>query len=183
MLVVAALEAEVAPLRGRVPLCVTGPGKVLAAAGLAHALAGGPPPDVVVNVGSAGATHPGVARGTVLEVGRVVERDTNLAEVLSAVGIHHDAVVPLGVGVTLGTGDTFVGTAEMAALAGRGVDLVDMEAYAYARVCQRFGVPLRCAKVVTDDGSLADWQAALGAAAQLLAGWVRTLPAGVPGSP
>src|SRR4051794_29741265 len=62
VLVVAALAEEVAHLGGGVDIAVPGVGKARAAAGLARGLADAPRPDVVVNVGTAGAVD-GALRG------------------------------------------------------------------------------------------------------------------------
>ncbi|MGO1537994.1 MAG: phosphorylase family protein [Leucobacter sp.] len=49
------------------------------------------------------------------------------------------------------TGDTFVQDDEQRThIAGLGATLVDMETYAYASVCERFGIPLQVFKVPSD---------------------------------
>jgi adenosylhomocysteine nucleosidase len=79
----------------------------------------------------------------------------------------------------LATGDTFVSDAATALeLAGRGIHLVDMEAYGFASTCAAFGVPMRCAKAVSDraDADAADsWIDRLDACARELADWVSAL--------
>jgi adenosylhomocysteine nucleosidase len=76
----------------------------------------------------------------------------------------------------LGTGDAFLSDAAMAlVLAERGIQLVDMEAYALAATCAAFGVPMRCAKAVSDraDADAADsWLDLLDECARDLAAWV-----------
>ncbi len=52
--------------------------------------------------------------------------------------------------------------------------LVDMEGYAVAYACRRFGVPLRLVKHVSDhaDESALDWPAQVDASARALGEWL-----------
>lgn len=161
LLVVAALREEVSYVGGDVDVLVTGVGKALAAATLASRLAIGPPPDVVVNIGTAGALSTSMAG--VHEIDVVTQHDFPYDAIEALVGagtprgylLRADAP-PVAVDAiagrcVLGTGDTFVSDAETAiALAGRGLHLVDMEAFGFATTCAAFGVPLRCVKAVSD---------------------------------
>lgn len=66
------------------------------------------------------------------------------------------AVLDFGDGLTCSTGDNFV-TDPSAPLLG---DMVDMEAYAIAKVCKRMGVEFECWKYISDkadDSSGGDW--------------------------
>jgi adenosylhomocysteine nucleosidase len=184
-LVVAALTEEVAHVRA-VEVLVTGVGKAVAAAGLARRLAAEPRPDVVVNVGTAGALDES-ATG-LHEVGFVTQHDFPYAAIEALAGpvdrgylLRADAP-PQPVRdwprtlVAVATGDTFVADAERAAaIAETGVHLVDMEAFAYAATCAAFGVPMRCVKAVSDaaDADAGEsWLDTIDACAIALADWV-----------
>ncbi|MDQ1726257.1 MAG: adenosylhomocysteine nucleosidase [Frankiaceae bacterium] len=176
LLVAAALDEEVAELRRRHPgvtVLVTGPGKVLAAAGLAARLATERPAEVLV-LGTAGALRPDLAGAH--EVGLVAQHDYDDASIRALVGRTYGAPIPLaGGGPHLATGDVFVADADhVARLAARGFGLVDMEGYAYAHVCAAAGVPVRIVKAVSDgaDGeAAASWAANVRRCAELLADW------------
>jgi adenosylhomocysteine nucleosidase len=188
VLVVAALNEEVAHVIGH-EILVTGVGKARAAASLTLRLANGTRPDVVVNIGTAGSLSPDVHG--VIEVGFVTQHDFPYDGLEALVGepvdrgyaLYADTPPtamrrpPPGV-PTVATGDVFVADAEAARrIAGTGVHLVDMEAYAYATACATLGVPMRCVKAVSDAadadageswldtidhcaGALAEWLAA-----------------------
>jgi adenosylhomocysteine nucleosidase len=194
ILVVAALAEEVAHVAPGVDVLLTGVGKVAAAAALASRLSTGPRPELVVNVGTAGALTDGFAG--VHEVGVVTQHDFPYDAVVALVGdagprafrLHpHAPPEPLGTAggpgdgtVVLGTGDAFVSDAAAAAeLAARGLHLVDMEAYAVASTCAAFGVPMRCVKAVSDraDAEAADsWLDLVETCARGLGAWVGSLP-------
>lgn len=162
VLVVAALDEEVAHLPSGVDVAVTGVGKALAAAGLARRLSAAPLPDVVVNVGTAGSVRPGVHG--VMEVGFVTQHDfayVALERLLGGPttrGFRLDAGIPPAAvheppagALALATGDSFVADAATATMiASAGIHLVDMEGYGYAAACAEFGVPFRCVKAVSD---------------------------------
>ena len=188
VLVVAALNEEVAHVTGHEVL-VTGVGKARAAAALAVRLATGSRPDVVVNLGTAGSLSPDV-HGLV-EVGFVTQHDFPYDGIEALVGeavdrgyaLHPDTPptamrrAPAGV-PTVATGDIFVADAEAARrIAGTGVHLVDMEAYAYATACAAIGVPMRCVKVVSDSADAVageSWLDTIDHCAGALAEWLAT---------
>lgn len=186
VLVVAALSEEVAYVTGREVL-VTGVGKARAAAALARRLATASPPDLVVNIGTAGSLSPEVHG--VVEVGFITQHDFPYDGIEALVGapvdrgyaLHPDvpptAMQHLPVGVpTVATGDLFVADAEAARrIAGGGVHLVDMEAYAYATACADAAVPMRCVKAVSDaaDADAGDsWLDTIDHCARALADWL-----------
>jgi predicted 5'-methylthioadenosine/S-adenosylhomocysteine nucleosidase len=187
VLVVAALAEEVAHLPGGVDVALTGVGKARAAAGLSHRLATGARPDVVVNLGTAGAVD-GSLTG-VIEVDVVTQHDFPYDAIDALVGSPVDRGFALrpdappqpvrewAPSVTaLATGDVFVNDSTAAALiAARGVRLVDMEGFGYAAACAEFGVPLRCVKAVSD-GADADagesWLDAIDGCARGLGAWL-----------
>lgn len=145
-------------LRSLIRPLVTGVGPVEAAIGTAAALArmaaGGMPPDLVVSLGSAGSrTCP---LGSVRQVASVAWRDVDA----SVIGVPRGETPFLGEaativlptpldlpGATLSTGADVVTGAGYAAI---DADLVDMESWAVARACRRFGVPMLGWRGVSD---------------------------------
>ncbi|HEX6968298.1 MAG TPA: nucleosidase [Micromonosporaceae bacterium] len=174
-LLVSAMPEEAAHLDAGLPVLLTGIGKVNAAAALAVTLARGPLPSVVVNLGTAGALHPGLA-GT-HEVGSVIQHDLDGDLIHRMTG--QTVAAPLVLadsGLVLATGDQFINDDEVRARLAARAQLVDMEGYALASVAQRFGVPIRIVKNVSDeagDGAERTWQLAVDKCARLLAEWVR----------
>jgi adenosylhomocysteine nucleosidase len=167
-----------------VPVLFTGVGKVNAAHRLTRALAkeranGGAP--LVVNFGTAGSRSFGT--GAVVACRRFVQRDMDVTGLGFA---PHETpfedvprelefpevfgALPHGV---CGSGDRFEsagGTPNF--------DVIDMEAYALAKVCHFEGVRFACAKFVTDgaDASAAsDWAANLPRAAETFVSLYRML--------
>jgi len=187
VLVVAALTEEVAHLDDDVEIAITGVGKARAAAGLARRLATGPAPDVVVNVGTAGAVD-GAVRG-VVEIGYVTQHDFPYDDIEALIGspvergfaLHRNAPptpvrsAPSGVHA-IATGDLFVADAIAAArIAAAGIHVVDMEAYGYATTCAEFGVPLWCVKAVSDaadEDAGESWLDTIDDCARAVAGWL-----------
>jgi adenosylhomocysteine nucleosidase len=186
-LVVAALSEEVAHLPASTDVLVTGVGKARAAAGLARRLAESPP-DLVVNLGTAGAVD-GQVSGLV-EVSWVTQHDFPYDGIELLVGTpiergfvvdpQHPPRLTLAAppeSTALATGDVFVASADDARrLSSAGIHLVDMEAYSYASVCAEFGVAFRCVKVVSDvadEGASTSWLDTIDACAQSLGSWAR----------
>lgn len=187
VLVVAALDEEVAHLPSDVDVLVTGVGKARAASALARRLADGTP-DLVVNVGTAGAVD-GAVTGLV-EVTWVTQHDFPYDAIEALVGNPIDrgfvlassapprpsATAPVN-STALATGDVFVAsTDEARRLAAAGIHVVDMEAYGYASVCAEFAVAFRCVKVVSDtadEAAGASWLDTIDACAGSLGDWVR----------
>lgn len=172
---VAALRAEAAYIPDGVPLVVTGVGKTNAGIEVTRALlAYGDTADLtVLNIGTAGALHPGLTG--LCHPSTVINHDLN-ADAIRAIGLDPQERLELGTGdgSVLASGDVFVHEpARRDALAER-ADLVDMEAYGVALACQRFGVDLELAKHVSDDAgdSAFDWPSAVDASARVLGAWV-----------
>jgi len=169
-LIVMALPSESAGLIEALGFDVvyTGLGKVNAAHGLTRALfaakARGKNSSFVLNLGSAG-SH-AFARGSLVEATRFAQRDMDVAGLGFPLGAtpFEDTPPVLEVArrlphlpsATCGTGDSFLqGPSPIAC------DVVDMEAYAYAKVCALEGVAFVCVKYVTDgadDSAHANWQ-------------------------
>lgn len=137
----------------------TGVGKVNASVSLAAALAEGGVGRVVV-LGTAGVVSDGPERPSldeVVQISGAVQHDFSLpSPELRPAG---DIILPPERTAVIATGDAFVkNDAQRAHIAGLGASLVDMEAYAYASVCERFDVPLQLFKIPSDfaDSSTTD---------------------------
>jgi len=179
ILFVMALEAEADGMfhAAAIPVLYCGVGKINAAAALAaeltrYRIAGEPLP-LVVNFGSVGSRS--LPTGTLLECCRFLQRDMDVRALGFELGrTPYDPLPPILETeprfaklptCSCGTGDSFaIAAAELA------TDVVDMEAYALAKVCRSFGADFACAKYVTDgaDHAAADhWKANVHKAAEL----------------
>jgi adenosylhomocysteine nucleosidase len=158
----------------------TGVGKVNAAATLARRLAElrvrGLPPPLVVNLGTAGSRR--VKAHTLVYCDRFAQRDMDVTGLGFAPGVTPFDTTPAVITFPplfpqqeqhlCSTADSFA--TDRHDVTG---DVVDMEAFALARVCLAERVRFGCVKFVTDgaDGdSPAHWEAALEAAATAFAG-------------
>ncbi|HLY52692.1 MAG TPA: hypothetical protein VKQ31_06755, partial [Steroidobacteraceae bacterium] len=169
-LVVMALREESAGVfeAAAVPVLYCGVGKVNAAIALTRELRryvhAGQPPPLVVNFGSAGSrVH---ATGTLLACHEFIQRDMDVRGLGFALGVtpYDEAPALLWFeprfvhlhAAICGSGDSFAtaaGTVECG--------VVDMEAYALAKVCWLEDAPFACAKYVTDGADHAaadDWR-------------------------
>lgn len=166
-LLVFAMEQESQDVFDDYTVLHTGIGKVNAAYGLMKYLAAHERPSVVVNMGTAGSRkHDG---GRIVNVTAFVQRDMDVTALgvekfqtpfsSDPVRIEYGDVVeafPQGV---CGTGDSF----DASEAAGQ-FDVVDMEGYALALICQREKIPFLCLKYISDganDDAHKDWNAAL----------------------
>ncbi|WP_181448824.1 nucleosidase [Nonomuraea aridisoli] len=173
-LLVLAVKEEAQFLDTSLPVLLTGMGKVNAATALAAALARGPLPSLVVNLGTAGALRPGWT-GTHL-VGTVMQHDLDSAVLQSLTGDVYGAPLTLAdaEGATLATGDSFIADEAGRARLAEHAHLVDMEGYALATAAHQAGVPLRVVKHVSDDageGAAKSWRESVADCARVLAGW------------
>lgn len=192
-LIVMALPAEGEGVfeREGVPVLYTGLGKVNAAIALARRLTeygcADKPLPLVVNFGSAGS--PRFKTGTLVSCSEFVQRDIDLQPLGFEIGVTPYEEIPsvlrfatsipyLPQGVC-GTGDSFA--TDIGALA---CDVVDMEAYALAKVCWVFGAQFACAKYISDGADHAaatDWSDNLHRGAEAFLKAYRTLyPASAP---
>jgi adenosylhomocysteine nucleosidase len=164
VLILAALQDELGgpfPF-GNVDVVFSGVGKINAAVAASEAIQR-LRPSMVVNYGTAGKISPSL--NGLIEIASVVQRDM-ITEPLAPRGTTPYSTLPVilksGHGsATCGTGDSFVTTADPW-LAENGIDLVDMELFAIAHVCQRHDVPWRAFKFITDDAndfSAQEWTA------------------------
>ena len=152
-----ALPVEAPGFVNRTDVVWSGVGKVNAAIAAERAIREGA--TSIVNFGTAGSisVRPGLYRVT-----RLVQRDMLCQPLGFAAGVtpydREDSEIKLtGSGIACGTGDSFVSGDQLAVTC----DIVDMEAWAIARVCQRHGVEFRCWKWITDSadlGAAEDWQ-------------------------
>lgn len=140
-------EAEAFAAAG-VPHLVTGVGKVNASLALSEAiLAPAQRPARVVVLGTAGAISDEARLDTVYQVVAAVQHDFSLPS--PRIAMTHDVVTDQT--AVIATGDVFVqDDAQRTHIAALGATLVDMETYAYAVVCERFGVPLQVFKAPSD---------------------------------
>ena len=180
ILVAAALaDEEAAELAARgARVAVVGVGKVNAAARLAFEIARRRPA-LVLNVGTAGSAR--FDRGALVECVRFIQRDMDVSALGFPLGVTpFDAVAPDVIRreptfgflplASCGTGDGFATAPQAAGFDGG--DVVDMEAYALAKVCLIADMPFACLKYVTDgaDGDAAeDWRANVKSAARAFA--------------
>ena len=166
-LLVAALDAELVAFPPELPgfdRLVTGPGKLQATYALTRALDARRYDEILV-VGTAGAIDARLD-GDVYEIDAAIQHD--VTDIDGIVGQH--VSLPTRVefgrdGVTIATGDHFVDDAEaVGVIRPLGAGLVDMETYAYVWVADRFGVPIRVIKAVSDraqDDAITDWRTAV----------------------
>jgi adenosylhomocysteine nucleosidase len=145
----------------------TGVGKVNATLALTHKLSQMATKPLVINVGSAG-SHRFDAH-EVICLTDFVQRDMDATAIGFSLGqtpFEEATVLSNGLTVeglplaTCYTGDSFVTEAHPQFH----LEVIDMEAYALAKVCQHFDVPFLCLKFITDgaDGEAADdWQQAV----------------------
>ena len=155
----------------------TGVGKVNAAYALTRRLTeyrmSGQPQPSVINFGTAGSQR--LLTGALVECTSFAQRDMDVSGLGFAAGVTPFETVPAVLesarrfehlpAARCGSGDSFV----MTALAGE-FDVLDMEAYALAKVCHLEGVSFSAVKFVTDGADHAagsDWQANLHRAADL----------------
>ena len=150
MIILTALQEEIPTLYKESNVFVTGLGKVNAAM-QAMRLILELRPELVVNFGTAGSVSVEYSQELV-ECTGFMQRDMDC----SPLGFdkyvtpyekgHHLIGTPE---VVCGSGDSFM--TESAELPSAGVHLVDMEAYAIAKVCRDLEVPFRCFKYISDN--------------------------------
>ena len=178
-LLVAALDAELVAFPAELPgfdRLVTGPGKLQATYALTRALDAAAYDEIVV-VGTAGAIDP-LLDADLYEIEAAIQHD--VTDIDGIVGQHVSLPPRVEVGregVTIATGDHFVDDAEaVSVIRPLGAGLVDMETYAYVWVADRFGVPIRVLKAVSDraqDDAITDWRAAVTACSHQLRDRIR----------
>jgi len=154
-IILIALKEEAPNLSKHSNVFYTGVGKVNAASTTAM-LIERHKPKRIINFGTAGGitVHSGFH-----QVSKFVQRDMVCCELGSQLGqtpFEDGVVLDLGTGITCSTGDNFVTDPNLQIPA----DVVDMEAYAIAKVCNKNNVEFLCYKFVSDsanDDALTDW--------------------------
>ena len=155
-LIILALKDEAPTLAQRSNVFFTGVGKVNAALTIAELIAKHKPARRF-NFGTAG----GITQTGLVYCGQFLQRDMQCQPLMPNPGetpfeTEHRIVVDRN-GFTCSTGDNFVTDSALEIPA----DVVDMEAYALAKACQRNNIEFICYKYVSDsaDSSAgADWQ-------------------------
>jgi adenosylhomocysteine nucleosidase len=178
-LLVFALHAEAQKQFDALNVLFCGVGKVNAAYRLTHTLGywrqrNNTVPRIVLNLGSAGSTH--FQRGTIVNCTKFVQRDFDVTALGHAPFMTPGETLPatLTNGLrfegfpegTCGTGDNFSTDNQMVEW-----NVVDMEAYALAKVCAYENIPFACLKYITDGGdesAAGDWKDSLSGTAALL---------------
>jgi adenosylhomocysteine nucleosidase len=170
-----------------VPVLYTGVGKINAAYMLTRELTrraahSGNDLRLVLNLGTAGSSV--FPTGALVECTRLLQRDMDASPLGFAVGVtpydehphvlEQDAMFPGLPQVSCGSGDDFCVAYDAGAF-----QVVDMEAYALAKVCRMEGVPFACVKYITDgardETSANQWQQASQRAGQQLAAFLRSI--------
>ena len=153
----------------------TGVGKVNATLALMRRLAQGAVPSLIINAGSAG-SHT-LPAGHVVAARQFHQRDMDATAMGFALGetpfestilLDNGLAVPTIPNATCYTGDSFVTSAHPQLT----LEVIDMEAYALAKVCDQLGHRFVCLKFITDgaDGQAAsDWASSVVMAADQLA--------------
>jgi adenosylhomocysteine nucleosidase len=190
VLAVLALRAESDGVfeAARVPVLYCGVGKINAAAELTRALScyrhASRPLPLVVNFGTAGSRRHGA--GSFVACHEFLQRDMDVRGLGFALGVTPYDEAPARIvhvprfadlpAAVCGSGDSFAtADCELAC------DVLDMEAYALAKVCRREGADFACLKYVTDgaDADAAEhWQRNVHRAAEAFLDRYRRLMAG-----
>ena len=145
-LILIALQSEAPNMKKWDNVHFTGVGKVNAAM-VASAIIQEFRPKTVWNFGTAGGI---TVQGGLHEVTKFVQRDMKCCEFGFELGQTpfepNSKIIDFGNGLTCSTGDNFVSDPNLEIPA----DVVDMEAYAIAKVCQYHNVNFRCFKYISD---------------------------------
>lgn len=162
-LIVSALASEL-PEALPQNLLFTGVGKVNATHILTRYLVKNPQIKTVINYGTCGGVH-GVKKGEIVKVTTFVQGDMYCGELTKGQGITFGDDVSIAGTINFGTDgvicrtqDQFVDDIESLdmlqyLLEGNKFNIVDMEAYALAKVCAYMNVDFVCYKFVSDDAN------------------------------
>ena len=128
----------------------------------------------VINLGSAGSAH--FPTGSLVNCTRFMQRDMNASALGLPLGqtpfdelgivLEHGQRLPQLPEATCGTGDNFATDCAVG-----DYQVVDMEAYSLARVCQLESIPFTCVKYITDgadEQAGKDWESTVATSAQHL---------------
>ena len=129
-------------------------------------------PDLIINFGTAGSKKKGLSG--LIECTRFYQRDMDVRSLNFKLGeTPFDDIneIIISDGYSCGSGDNFVDQEiEMQ------VDVVDMEAYAIAKVCKKKGIKFRCFKYISDNAdsnSSTDWKENLKKGSNLFYGYAK----------
>ena len=129
-------------------------------------------PDLIINFGTAGAKKKGLSG--LIECTRFYQRDMDVRTLNFKLGeTPFDDIneILISDGYSCGSGDNFVDKKiEME------VDVVDMEAYAIAKVCKKKSIKFRCFKYISDNAdsnSSNDWKENLKKGSNLFYGFAK----------
>ena len=159
--VVVALADELEGIEGKYNTLITGVGKVNATLKLTEYLALNPDTELVFNYGTAGGVNPDM-KG-MLHIGRFLQsdmdcRDFGFEQYQTPFESNTQEIVVDRKGFTCYTQDKFATTVPEGYC-----NVVDMEAYALAKVSTHFGVHFKCMKFISDiigqGDQTADWEA------------------------
>ena len=163
MIIFSALPEEVKglPLQNY-QVILTGVGKINATRKLTEYIQNESFVGPVINYGTAGKASDKVEVGKVYSVNEFIQRDMDAISMgfekyetpfgNYALNVSNDPS-----GVSCGTGDSFYSYIDWHGNS-TDFDIVDMEAYALASVCQTYGIPFRCYKYISDSGNPQDWK-------------------------
>tara|TARA_B100001093_G_scaffold471375_1_gene493593 strand:+ start:1035 stop:1604 length:570 start_codon:yes stop_codon:yes gene_type:complete len=149
-IIMVALEDELpAQLAPEWTILYTGVGKINASIKATEAILQNRPSHLI-NYGTAGALKTSVSG--LNRVNRVMQRDMDVRPLGFQLGhTPFDAISHIdlgGPGISVGTGDHFVTTEPELV-----TDIVDMEAYALAKVARLFGIKFHCWKYISDNAN------------------------------
>jgi len=155
-LILIALKEEAPDMTFSMKVFFTGVGKVNAAMTTAEMIAKYRP-DRIINFGTAGGV---TVKSGFHQVTKFIQRDMMCCELGSQPGqtpFEDTIIIDNGHGLTCSTGDNFVTDSNLLIPA----DVVDMEAYAIAKVCKKHKIEFLCYKFVSDGAnsdSINDWK-------------------------
>ena len=174
ILIVCALEMETQDKLDDWDVIYTGVGKINATFKLTQKLGkfgSYVPYDIVINYGTAGSRK--YEQGDMVDCTRFLQRDmdvTGLGFKLGQTPFEEEIPIiiqsesdfnPIGKNALCGSGDNFMKGLPYAWYKNQSGDVVDMEAYALAKVCRSYGIPFISFKYITDgaDGDAdIDWE-------------------------
>ncbi|MDA0617265.1 MAG: 5'-methylthioadenosine/S-adenosylhomocysteine nucleosidase, partial [Proteobacteria bacterium] len=155
ILTVFALESETQSLFTDIPILYTGVGKVNASYNLTKAITQ-KKPDVILNIGTAGSKK--FNYGNIILCNKFIQRDMNATafgykpfetpndqtpQILEYFTLNENIFDGIGI---CGTGDSF----EINITGDEPYDVVDMEAYALAKIAKAENIPFVCVKFISD---------------------------------
>ena len=158
VIVLVALKEETPTLQSEPNVFFTGVGKINAAH-VATKVILEHKPNLVINYGTAGAIDTPL-KGKLVEVSKFVQRDMDCGPLgfEKYVTPYEESSLYIGEGnLICGSGDSFVTDKH----SNGGANIVDMEAYALAKVCGELGVSFRCFKYMSDEAdenASSDWK-------------------------